>query len=174
MANYQTVFDVGTVPFNYGAAGFLLLVGALCIWWGIHRLRSMSYDVFSYFRAFKAGMLAIAGFGVFVFIGHDWWTHQSLQAAATTGEGIEQVEGIVQDHWIKEQTRETSDDVRVELVEHFRISHIDFQFAQTKSQGRYFTNAADHPVKLRDGMRLRVVYVAVGNTNKIVKLEVAQ
>jgi hypothetical protein len=109
-----------------------------------------------------------------MFVGHDWWKHQSMQAALIQGEGTQQIEGSVQDHWIKEQTRETGNEIRIEAIENFRIAHVNFRFTQTKRRTTYFTNAADNSVGLRDGMRLRVVYVVVGEVNKIVKLEVAQ
>ncbi len=174
MTSYQTLFDASTVPFRYGGAAFLLVVAALSIWWGFHRLRQVDYNFFADYRTFKSTATLLVGAGLIMFIGHDWWDHQAAQAAIARGEGTRQVEGVVQDHWIKEQTRETGDKVRIDTIEHFRIAHVDFEFAQTRSQQTYFTNAADHFVKLRDGMRLRVIYVAAGDTNQIVKLEAAE
>lgn len=174
MASYQTVFDTTAVPFGYGWAIGLLVFGALAVWWGIRRLLDFNNNMYGYVRAFRSLLIFGAGCVMFYLACFDWWQYRSLQAAMADGEGVEQIEGIVQDHWVKEQTRETSNEVRIDLVEHFRISKIEFQFAQGQKEGRYFTNAADHRVKLYDGMRLRISYIATKKANKIVKLEVAE
>lgn len=172
--NYETVFDSSTVPYGYGWAAAALAFATVIIIWAIYRLRRVDHDVWSYYRAFKDAIGFLVAIGFIVFIGYDWWTYQSVQTAAASGEGAEEIEGIVQDHWVKEQTRETSSDVRIEMVEHFRISTVEFEFAQGSSESRYFANAADHRVKLYDGMRLRIRYLAKKTANKIVKLEIAR
>lgn len=174
MASYQTVFDTAAVPFEYGWTMGLLAVGALTVFWGIRRLLDFNNSMHGYVRAFRSFLVFGAGCVMFYLACSGWWQHRDLQAAMASGEGIEQIEGVVQDHWVKEETRETSNDVKIEVVEHFRISTVEFKFAQGRKTGRYFTNAADHSVKLYDGMRLRVSYVAAKKSNKIVKLEIAQ
>jgi hypothetical protein len=174
MISYETVFDSSMVPFKYGWGLGLLLVAAFSIWWGIRRLRNSDGGFFGLIRAFKSLALVITGFGIFVFIGHDWWTHQVVQTAAASGDGAEIIEGIVRDHQVGEQTVETKDDVRIDMVEHFRVSKVEFDFAQSRSEDRYFSNASDHRVKIYDGMRVRVTYIPTKKANKIVKLEIAQ
>lgn len=174
MANYQTLFDASTVPFGYGSAASVLLFSAIAIGWGFRRVHRMDYNFFADYRTFKATALIVVGAVMFMAVGHNWWEHQSMQTALSRGEGTEEVEGIVQDHWVKEQTRDTNDKVRIETIEHFRVAQIDFEFAQTKSQNHYFTNAADHALMLQNGMRLRIAYVEVDDANKIVKLEIAR
>jgi hypothetical protein len=171
---YVTVFDSSMVSFKYGWGIGLLLIAAFSIWWGIRRLRNFDGGIFGSLRAFKALALVVAGLGIFVFIGHDWWTHQAVQTAAASGEGAEMIEGIVRDHRIGEQTVETSDKVRIDVVEYFRISKVEFDFAQTSSEERYFSNAADHRAKIYDGMRVRVTYIPTKKANKIVKFEIEQ
>lgn len=172
MISYETVFDSSLVPFKYGVAIGLLVIAAIGIWWGIRRLHNIEEGIFASLRAFKTLMLVVAGFGIFVFVGHDWWTHQSAQAAAASGEGAAVIDGIVQDHRVGEQTVETSDKVRIDMVEHFQVSDIAFDFAQGRGGGRYFSNGDDRHVKIYDGMRVRVTYIATEKANKIVKLEI--
>jgi hypothetical protein len=174
MIDYEILFDASTVSFTYGRAVILLLISAVAIWWCLRRLRAVDYRIFADSHTLKASALSVIALALFGMVGRDWWEHREMQAAISRGEGILQVEGVVQDHWIKEPARETGDMVRIETVEHFRIADVHFQFAQTDSDGRYFTNAGDHAVKLQDGMRLRIAYIAVGDSNRIVKLEVAR
>ncbi len=171
---YVTVFDSSMVSFKYGWSIGLSLIAVFSIWWGIHRIRNFDGGFFGSLRAIKALALVVAGLGIFVVIGNDWWKHQAVQTAAASGEGAEVIEGIVRDHRVGEQIVETKDKVRIDIVEHFRISKIEFDFAQTRSEERYFSNAADHRVKIYDGMRVRVTYIPTKKANKIVKLEIEQ
>lgn len=171
---YEIAFDSSQVTYGYGWAAGALAFAVIIIIWAIYRLRRIEHGMWNYYRAFKDALGFLIAIGFIVFVGYDWWTFRSIQTAAASGNGAQEIEGIVQDHWVKELTRETSSDLRIEMVEHFRISTVEFEFARTNRVGRYFSNAADHRVKLYNGMRLRIRYVETKTANKIVKLEAAQ
>ena len=171
MGDYKTLFDAITVPFGYGGGAIVLLVSALVMWLGFRRVRAADYNFFADYRTARGTVWLFIGSVFAMAVIHLWWTHQTAQAAISRGEGIQQVEGILQDHWIKEETHQSGSSMRIVSVEHFRIAQTEFQFA-AGDYGPYFTNRQG--VKLENGMRLRVTYVDVDQRQKIVKLEVAQ
>lgn len=167
MTDYQTLFDAA--QFGYGTAAFRLLLAAFLIWLGLRRLRNAGGGIFAALGGIRGLVMMVVAFGLIVSIGREWW--QSIEGP---DEGSKQVEGHIYDHWIKQRIRTVNGQDRKQIIEHFGIGGIDFEFAQTNNKGSYFTNAAAEPVKLQNGMQLCVAYVEDDDANKIVQLEVAR
>jgi hypothetical protein len=169
--NYEILYDTTTVSFSYGKSVALIVPGVLSIVFAAFAMIRFAEGRTTFLRAFKGLAVGIVGFGMFYLVGADWWNYQKLQAAAASDTGISHVEGVVQDHWVKEQTSDTGGEIKIETVEHFRIRHTHFQFIHGAGKGHYFTNSGDSAVDLREGMRLRIAYLEDGESNLIVKLE---
>jgi hypothetical protein len=171
MANYQTLFDATTVPFGYGGSAILLLISALVMWWGFRRVRQADYHFFADYRTARGTVWLLIGSVFVVAVFQQWWSHQTAQAAIRQGDGTQQVEGVLQDHWIKDETRQSGSTMRLVRTEHFRIEQTEFQIV-AGDYGPYFTNRQG--LKLENGMRLRVTYLEFEQRRRIVKLEVAR
>ena len=169
---YETLFDVTTVPFFGASAILIIIVATIFTVFGLWRLSYVDFNIFASRRAFYCAMVVGAGFLYFTMLGHSWNQHRSMQAATSSGEGVKWVEGAVQDHKFTERPRD--DDDGVKRIESFRVARTIFEFTQTKEQTSFFTNAADHAVKLHNGMRLRIAYLLDGKSNRILKLEIAR
>jgi hypothetical protein len=171
VASYETLFDATTVPFGYGGSAILLAISALVMWWGFRRVRQADYQFFADYRTARGTVWLLIGSVFAMGVGQQWWAHQTAQATIRQGDGTQQVEGVVQDHWIKDETRQSGSTMRRVRTEHFRIEQTEFHFV-AGDFGPYFTNRQG--LKLENGMRLRVSYRELEQRRRIVKLEVAR
>lgn len=164
----QILFDATETPFDYGRAAVLLLVaGGILLWLAASWLRALGGAGGAPGGGPWGGLLQNLkrlGFGAGALLAmsmpvRDWSEHRALQEAAGGGSGAQVIDGIVQEHTVKEEPVETGERVRIGTVERFRVSGVSFKFAQTAALEPYFTNARERPVDIRDGQRLRIVYV---------------
>jgi hypothetical protein len=168
----QILFDATETPFDYvQAAVLLLLAGCVLFWLALSLLRNGGGGLWPALTRLGLGVAALLAMSLPV---RDWFEHRALQDAAAGGPEARVIDGVVRDHRVKEEPVESGERVQVRTVERFRVAGISFKFAQTAALEPYFTNAREHPIEIRDGQRLRIVYVEEPGAadRRIVRLEI--
>ena len=163
--NYETHFDLATMPFPYEGPLRMIAFGIMAFAYGAYRFHKSDLTFWRAVRNYKMLVLVFIGTGLVGYTVRNSWDFFWMRSAAADGE-VEQIEGIVQDHWIKRASNDT--------FEHFRIGTVEFQFKHRDGDESFFNNAGRQKTELGDGIRLRVAYLVMGPNNRIVKLEIAR
>jgi len=164
--NYETHFDLAAMAFPYERPLGIIAFGIVAFAYGAYRIYRMDLTFWRILRNYKMLALVAIGTGLVGYTVRNSWDFFSMRASAASGE-VENIEGIVEDHWIKKPGNDT--------FEHFRIGTVEFLFKHRDGDEAFFNNGGRQKTKLGDGMRLRVAYLVMGaDNNRIVKLEIAR
>jgi len=164
--NYETRFDLAATPFPYEGPLRMIGIGIVALAFAAYRIYRMDMTFWGFLRNYKMLVLVFIGTGLIGYTVRNSWDFVWMRSAAANGK-VEQIEGIVQDHWIKRASNDT--------FEHFRIGTVEFFFKQRDGDESFFNNGGRQKTELRDDMRLRIAYLVMGtDNNRIVKLEIAR
>src|SRR5262245_39378813 len=100
---YETLFDVTAVPFFGSSAVLIIVIATIFTVIGLWRLSYVEFNIFASRRAFYCALMVGAGCLYFTRLGHDWNEHRAMQAAVSSGSGVKWIEGMVQDHAVKDR-----------------------------------------------------------------------
>lgn len=98
--NYETHFDLATMPFEYGRPLGAIALAVLVIGYGGYRVFRMDFSLMGFFRNYKAMALVAVGTFIIGYTVRNSWDFFWMQSSAASGQ-VEHAEGVIEDYWIK-------------------------------------------------------------------------